>query len=420
MVSLINTTPDKEKNMRIGEFSTIHGVTQNTVRHYLDMGLLATVKNGGQYVFRESDQKDMEQIKELKSLAFSLEEIKTILAIQRLSGPKSTVVRNFYLSYLTSKKKEIAELISDYQKIKAKLDSKIEQTEKLNKESNHKLGFPLAALSMLRCPDCNDNLDVSQGLIDDNMIMSAKINCSCDYSADIVEGIYLDKKSMRKKLINGKQLPTKEEYLRQASDKHINYLYQGMGIMIDYLKKHANVPLFILEICKCSGFFLFQYLEDIPKEATYVLSEYDFDRIRSLKEELEELNEHKKFLFLCCDDDRIPFADASMNVLIDFMSLQPHTDVKREETAEKMLDKLSDNGLYVASFSCSPNDMRKLPEKWLDLFSEHTPQFTSVLPEFDQIDTTRFYAMKDSLQKENQDNKEHTFQMIYVGKKSIK
>ena len=58
--------------MRIGEFAQKHNTTHDTIRHYLDMGLLITEKKGGHYRFDESDSWDLENIIELKSMGFFL------------------------------------------------------------------------------------------------------------------------------------------------------------------------------------------------------------------------------------------------------------------------------------------------------------------------------------------------------------
>lgn len=41
--------------MRISEFAKKHKTTQDTIRHYLDMGLLISKKDGAHYRFNESD-----------------------------------------------------------------------------------------------------------------------------------------------------------------------------------------------------------------------------------------------------------------------------------------------------------------------------------------------------------------------------
>ena len=90
--------------VRIGEFAKKHRITQDTIRYYLDMGLLVSEKKGGQYKFTKADSEDMERIIELKSLDFSLIEIQKILTFQRLSGSNTDVFRNLYLPFLKNKK----------------------------------------------------------------------------------------------------------------------------------------------------------------------------------------------------------------------------------------------------------------------------------------------------------------------------
>lgn len=56
--------------MRIGEFSSKLEITQDTIRHYMDLGLLIPQKNGGQFVFGRDDMDDMKRIIELKKTGF--------------------------------------------------------------------------------------------------------------------------------------------------------------------------------------------------------------------------------------------------------------------------------------------------------------------------------------------------------------
>lgn len=111
--------------MRIGEFAQKHSITQDTIRHYLDMGLLVAEKKGGQYKFSEADSKDVDKILELKQLDFSLIEIQKLLMFQRLSGANTDVSRNLYLSFLEEKKNEVANGLVKYNKMNTFIKDKI-------------------------------------------------------------------------------------------------------------------------------------------------------------------------------------------------------------------------------------------------------------------------------------------------------
>lgn len=90
--------------MRTGEFAALHNITYDTIRHYLEMGLLVAEKEGGHYRFGPQDSKDLERINELKSLDFTLSEIQTILCFQRLAGEKTDEFLNHYLGFLENKR----------------------------------------------------------------------------------------------------------------------------------------------------------------------------------------------------------------------------------------------------------------------------------------------------------------------------
>lgn len=70
-----------EKQLKIGEFAKLTGVTVKTVLHYHKMGLLAEAKRstGGYRLYGVADLNRMRSIKRLKYLGLSLEQIRGIL-----------------------------------------------------------------------------------------------------------------------------------------------------------------------------------------------------------------------------------------------------------------------------------------------------------------------------------------------------
>ena len=272
--------------MRIGEFAKKHGITQDTIRYYLDMGLLVTEKKGVQYKFTKADSKDIERIMELKGLDFSLTEIQKILTFQRLSGTNTDVFRNLYLPFLESKRNEIANELIKYNKMNDFLNFKINEVKAEELRKNQKLGLPMISLNILACPICKSSLKVSDGSIEESMIMDANIQCECGYNAIIEDGVYIDKNAVRTKMVNGQRMPTKEEFLSTCSHNYVNFLYKAMATLIEYINKYEKNPEYIMELDNCVGLFLLQYIKDLSPSSTYLLIDYDKERILNLKKNL--------------------------------------------------------------------------------------------------------------------------------------
>lgn len=359
--------------MRIGEFSERHGVTQDTVRYYLDKGLLVAEKSGGQYRFREADRIDLEKIIELKQLDFSLTEIQKILTFQRLSGPDSDVSRNLYLSFLEEKKKEVAKELSKYNKMNDFLKNKIHDINSEAVKTRQELGFPMAALGILACPHCQSSLDISEGIIEKNMVMQAEIQCQCGYHALIKDGIYIDETAVRARLVNGKRMPTKEEYLNIASHTYVNFLYKGMTFLIDYINKYGKSPRYIMEMGTCVGFFLLQYIKYLPKNTTYIMVEHDLERVRQFKKNLEKYHEHKNFIFLCCNLQEVPLTQTTIDIAINYGMTKIHGDATGEFLPDRILPLVKEQGLLLEMFQyveqnpkghfCKKSMLKKLAER---------------------------------------------------------
>ncbi len=71
------------KMFRIGEISSLSGLTPRTIRYYMELGLLPERRGeGGQRSFTDTDLVYLKRIKELKALGFTLEEIEAIIRLK--------------------------------------------------------------------------------------------------------------------------------------------------------------------------------------------------------------------------------------------------------------------------------------------------------------------------------------------------
>lgn len=335
--------------MKIGKFAEKYGVTLDAVRYYLERGLLVAQKRGEQYFFTDADGKDLEKIIELKNMEFSLNAISDLLTVQRLSGENTDVFRNYYMPYLIRQKDEIDSEVLRLKVLAGTISSRIDDLRQEDKKTAMTLGLPLSSLEILVCPGCKTGLHLKEGTLQDNMVIKADLTCGCGYSARISEGIFIDDTAVRKKLMDDRPMPTKEEFLKSSSQTYINYLYQTMAAMMKYLDFTDEKPGYILELNNCVGFFLLQYISYLPENTVYVLVDYDLERMERLKKNLEMYYRHKKFIFLCCDYDQLPLKDRAMDAMVDFGMTRHYKIETRRYLPDIILDRLRPQGKYVSS-----------------------------------------------------------------------
>lgn len=127
-----------EKQLKIGEYAKLTGVTIKTVLHYHKMGLLAEAKRspGGYRLYGVADLNRMRSIKRLKYLGLSLEQIKEILG--EPDDHKS--FRAVLLAMQTELLNQIKTLTERVQKIQTLLQ---EEQENLLERTNESPSFKM-------------------------------------------------------------------------------------------------------------------------------------------------------------------------------------------------------------------------------------------------------------------------------------
>lgn len=403
--------------MKIGKFAEMHDITQDTVRHYLDLGLLVTEKIGGYYKFSDSDNLDIRRIIELKNLGFSLSDVQDILAMQRISGENTNSFRRLFLSYLEGKKKEVDSIILNYININKELKRKINEIKYYDKEDIQKLGFSLSSLHLLECPQCHKELTLSAGTIEQNNVIEANIHCDCGFRAEIKDGIYLDKRCVRTKLLNGEIMPSKEEYLASTTHNYSNFLYKGMTSLVEYINNYGEKPNYIVELDNCVGFILMQYIKYLPPESTYILIDYDYERLVNLKKDLESYYKHKNFLFLCCDYQVLPLKTASVDMVIDYQMTNSYEKTTGRKLYDTILPILKEKGSICGLYSYyqEPNKGMEVGEEKL----YNGEEMIKLLKEYNLrlIDSTIIGPLTEGISYNKDIEGQELFQGIYICEK---
>lgn len=331
--------------MRIGEFSKRNHITQDAIRHYIDLGLLVVDKQGSHYHFTEENNSELQDIMMLKELDFSLTEIQSILCFNRLEGHRSNDFRSFLLSLLERNRERVNEKLQKFVEVEKILKRKIEELNIEEYDKSKAMGFPLSSLSILRCPACRKLLQISGGSIEHHMLLQAEVFCDCGYQAVVEDGIFIDRRAVKKRI-----MPTKKEFVESASPQYINLLYNGTTTLIDHVQAHAGSSDYMLELDSCVGRFLIQYIEHLREGTTYILLSTDLDRLTALKHNLEREYSDKHFIFLCCDLTQLPLAHGSIDQIVS-QGMMPRSEQTGNQFLPALVSPLlKPHGLFTGAF----------------------------------------------------------------------
>ena len=108
--------------MKIGEFAQSHGLSIDTIRHYIDMKLLIPIKIGAHYEFDNSCEEELVLLLKIKDSGFKLSEIKSVFSFMRIGRMtnyrQSEFYRDLFRKRLDIIEKEISKLNTNKEKLK--------------------------------------------------------------------------------------------------------------------------------------------------------------------------------------------------------------------------------------------------------------------------------------------------------------
>lgn len=121
-----------KKLLKIGEVAKKTGVTLRTIRYYDELGLIHPVErtSGNFRLYEESAIAIIKLISNLKTLEFSLEEIKDLLVPSDCSDDDYIKTINRTKKILLEKKKKVNEKLNYYNSLAEEIDNSVETIEK--------------------------------------------------------------------------------------------------------------------------------------------------------------------------------------------------------------------------------------------------------------------------------------------------
>ena len=302
--------------MKIGKFGELNNISIDTIRHYMDIGLIIPEKKGRHYFFDEYCQTDLELILQYKELGFSLNEIKELFFYKNLAKSMNYEKDTFYQSLFKLKYDKVEQEIKLLEKKRDKLKEVLHDLLLTNETSNSIIGVDLSVLHLLTCSKCRQKLILQDGIINNNQITEGKLICNCGEEYIITSGIITADKSFHANEQSSHE-NTISDYIHETDNAYLENMYrEGQWAKKKLIHLDLNNKL-ILDIGSGLGFFLRNIYEDLPEDCLYIAVDRDFNKLLFLKDVLASRNPKRNILFICTDFLNIPIQNQSVDIVID-------------------------------------------------------------------------------------------------------
>ncbi|MTI68566.1 MAG: MerR family transcriptional regulator [Firmicutes bacterium] len=334
--------------MKIGKFSKENNLTIDTIRHYMELGLIIPDKKGAHYDFDERCKKDVYDILELKEMGFTLKEVTSLFLYKRLGKLSQYQEYECYKEFFINKKNQLEKEINNLSNSLEKLTKKIEKLSTVKYSENFKIGLDISIIDFFKCFKCGGNL-VLKGSIENNQIINGELRCDCGKTYVIKNGILL---------INNELLSSDEKiqddhivgYINETSPKYLKKVYSSL----EWIHKKVDFDDFknkvILDLGSGSGFLLRYIYNDLPDNSVYIAVDHNIERHMFLKRMLEKVKVKKNIIFICADFLEMPLKEKVADIVIDYTGTSNYS-FEHEDFLLKSVDKyIKEKVLIIGSY----------------------------------------------------------------------
>jgi len=354
--------------MKISQLARKFNLSTNTIRYYINIGLLIPESKNKQYTFNAQNVTDLEWIQKLKKFHFPINEIHKIISLIRITNLVSKEDITDYLHFLEKQKNKLILEERRLQNAIISLQNEIKNVGSSISKNKSKTGVPLVFLQYLYCPNCNIPLSLEDALIKSEQILNGKLFCNCGYSALIKNGIVItegrnisqfDYPDLERKFY--KDLPAPLVSLFQKS---YNWMFQRINkLNLDrkiILEDHIN-----------AYFFLYTHLDKIDKNALYIIVDKFPEMVYLYKDLIDHLGLNLNILYISDSSFKYPIKKHSVDVYIDYFSSNEYAIFNHGQLIERIKIYFHSDTSFIGtyfSFDHNSNSVKNLkqeyPETW--------------------------------------------------------
>lgn len=343
--------------MRIGAFAKKNDISVETIRYYMELGLIVPVKKGGHYDFSGNCQKNLDKVKSFKSMGFTLQEIRKVFQFSALSRLHSTEEKAYYLSYFRN---NLARIEAEMQRLisaKALVEGTLNDMDYSETKPQSIIGVPLNALPLLCCPSCKSDLMLKSGRVAENKIIEGELGCGCGMVYRIDDGI-LEIDPIHIDMDFSDDMDMRVEYFESTSDEYIEKIYIA-GRWMENVLLDFSEPKVILEPGIGSGYALGQGMNSIPQGSLYFAVDHNLNRLKEIRDYFSRSVLGFDLVLIGADFLSTPLKNKCVDVVLDMSGSSNRAFDSSEFLLKEMNHFVKDDaslyGLYIMADGIDPN-----------------------------------------------------------------
>ena len=303
--------------MKIGELAKLTGVSKDSIRFYVENGLLFPDRQGPQMDFSDREQEDLFYIKRLRKARFSIKEIKFLQSLKHTSNMLEPDILEEYCDMLNQKQASLEEEIEELCEAK-----KLLMQEKINLQSTrnnaiHQLGVPLRALKYIVCPNCGAQMEMENARIaKGGYILEGDMHCVCGHQISVEDGI----------LMTGNRYTKNWDHpdyrhggiVQNVGDNFYNCFRKCYDFIMSNIEGDFLEGKVVMEAQVNGYFFLYKHFNRLPTDCLYIIVDKFPETLRTYKKLLEQLNLPLEILFIADNSVNYPLRERCVDLLISF------------------------------------------------------------------------------------------------------
>jgi len=317
--------------MKISQFANRFGLGINTVRYYVNAGLIVPEKRNGQNIFNEQNLEEMELVLMLKRCGFSIDQIHKTISLTRISNLTTKDDIQDYLAilheqqdYLMLRSEQLQQSIDD-------LGKYIDEIQKRGDDvilQSSKCGVPIEFMPYLCCPHCDRSLNFKDTTIINTQIIKAQAICECGYGFKIENGILITEGGF----ISEYDFPDLDrKFYKDLPASWITLFQKSYNWMYAQWKDMKLKGKIVLENHINCYFFLYTVLNRLDKDVLYIISDKYREIVELYKSLIEIQNPELKILYIADSTLNYPLRKECVDLFVDYCAINEHAIFDSED-----------------------------------------------------------------------------------------